>query len=287
LLGIGFVPFTDISSSGYATTSPSYFFNVKDSPFGGTLPIMINHAAAYKSGYAYYFIYFSDALCTAGFNDYLWNGNQFVLTATNPVDTYYFPVRSPTSLWYNPYLGYLLDTTNTAFSGDGPQWLYVYWFNSNFGFVGYSTLLLEIDNSWPLAVITTINYHPDNNAIETPVPACSIVQGTGDLFSFVIDASDVGQHLLSWTLTALWGNDKSATVASDTYNPNHVTATKLWLGPVNQDLPSPAWNASVQGDPTSLQCAHTFWLTVWDRSINGWNYLHNSNYQQSITLLLS
>src|SRR5262249_39178907 len=44
-LGIGFVP-ADAPHlpSGYADTTidPTYFFQVKDCPFGGTLPIMIN-----------------------------------------------------------------------------------------------------------------------------------------------------------------------------------------------------------------------------------------------------
>ena len=53
--------------------------------------------------------------------------------------------------------------------------------------------------------------------------------------------------------------------------------------------PPNLWHAKqgVPCDPTSISCAHTFYLTVWDRSINGYGYIHTSGYTRSITLLLS
>ena len=55
ILGIGHVP-ADRIVSGYADTTvdPGYFFQVKDAPFGGTLPIMINHEHAFADGARYY-----------------------------------------------------------------------------------------------------------------------------------------------------------------------------------------------------------------------------------------
>ena len=41
ILGVGHVPSTSIVD-GYATTDPGYFYQVKDSPFGGTLNILGN-----------------------------------------------------------------------------------------------------------------------------------------------------------------------------------------------------------------------------------------------------
>ncbi|HYS47832.1 MAG TPA: hypothetical protein VEM36_03540, partial [Xanthobacteraceae bacterium] len=52
--------------------------------------------------------------------------------------------------------------------------------------------------------------------------------------------------------------------------------------------PTP-WDAYVPGppsDPTSINCAHTFFLDAWDRVINGWGYIHgDASYHKSITLM--
>jgi hypothetical protein len=34
------------------------------------------------------------------------------------------------------------------------------------------------------------------------------------------------------------------------------------------------------------RCAHTFWLDVYDRVINGWVFIHGTSYHQSITINL-
>jgi len=154
--------------------------------------------------------------------------------------------------------------------------------------LGFDYVYVFVDNNWPHAVISQIYYY--NNGSTIAVDACAIVQGTNDQFGFVIDASDqIGQNLMSWVLYAVWGNDQSEGIDSDSYNPNHVSISKKWLGPyLVEEPPAPTyWHATVEGDPTSRQCAHTFILGVWDRSTNGWGYLHYSSYTQSITLLLS
>ena len=67
------------------------------------------------------------------------------------------------------------------------------------------------------------------------------------------------------------------------------SATRLWAGITSVAVPPPGptpWNATVAGDPTSVHCAHSFFLNAWDRVINGWGYIHGvASYQQSITLL--
>jgi hypothetical protein len=123
--------------------------------------------------------------------------------------------------------------------------------------------------------IKQIYYKTDNGTL-IPESACDIVVGTNDEFSFVIDASDpLGQDLLSWSLVAYWGDDKSGYpppsllslslsslsplspllsllsslrssiplthgcryVASDSYA-SHSSAVK-WLGPSYSTVPSP------------------------------------------------
>jgi hypothetical protein len=54
--------------------------------------------------------------------------------------------------------------------------------------------------------------------------------------------------------------------------------------------PGPApWDATVSGpppDPTSVHCAHSFFLNAWDRVISGWGYIHGvASYQKSVTLM--
>ena len=52
LMGIGFIPFDKVKPSGLADTTvdPTYFYQVKNTPFGGTLPLMVNHLRAFNDG---------------------------------------------------------------------------------------------------------------------------------------------------------------------------------------------------------------------------------------------
>ena len=59
-LGIGFVPADAVHlPNGYADTTmdPTYFFQVKDCPFGGTLPLMINWQGARSAGANFYQVF--------------------------------------------------------------------------------------------------------------------------------------------------------------------------------------------------------------------------------------
>jgi hypothetical protein len=153
------------------------------------------------------------------------------------------------------------------------------------------SVVVQIDNTWPRASIDTI-YHldptnPNPAAQKMAVGTCGIVQGTSDQFSFLIEADDpVNQHMMSWSLWVVWGDNKSAQIASDSYVPGHVSPTHHWLG-IHAEVPAAPWHATIAGDPTSRQCAHTFYLGAWDRVIDGWNYVHYASYSKSITLLLS
>jgi hypothetical protein len=51
--------------------------------------------------------------------------------------------------------------------------------------------------------------------------------------------------------------------------------------------PTAPWDAAVVGDPTSTRCAHTFYLSVADRVIDGYYYIHGTvDYHKSITIWL-
>jgi hypothetical protein len=56
LMGIGFIPFDKVTAAGLGDTTvdPTYFYQVKNVPFGGTLPLMVNHERADLDGTAWY-----------------------------------------------------------------------------------------------------------------------------------------------------------------------------------------------------------------------------------------
>ena len=125
LMGIGFIPFDKIIQTppgplvGLADTTvdPTYFYQVKDTPFGGTLPIMVNYQTAITAGASYYQVKVDGIVHTDSWTDYLWNGTSYVLQTITPTtigpSAGCYPVRPLTQLflWYNPTLGDLLDTT--------------------------------------------------------------------------------------------------------------------------------------------------------------------------------
>lgn len=278
VLGIGHVP-ADRIVSGYADTTvdPGYFFQVKDVPFGGTLSLMVNHEHAYADGARYYKVLVDGVTQRGSWNDYRWSTStkRFVLRTLNPLGSGYFRVRRPHELWYNHWLGYRLRTSGLTNSLHTVT-VSLYGAPNAGSFMGSHNLQVQIDNQWPTAVIDQIIH--DGMVVDT----CAIVDSGSDEFTFRITAHDPEGHLKSWRLTALWGNNKSALIGSDSYTP----PGPLWYGLQNVIVPAPPWPATVPGDPTSRRCAHTFYLTVWDRVINGYNHIHRSHYHKSITIML-
>jgi len=120
LMGIGFIPFDKVLASGLAdtTTDPTYFYQVKNTPFGGTLPLMVNHLRAFNDGAAYYRVKVNGAVRADSWTDERWNGVQYVPQTTGPTlvagQPGYYPVHSLSELflWMNPSLGSLMDSTN-------------------------------------------------------------------------------------------------------------------------------------------------------------------------------
>jgi len=299
-LGIGFVP-ADAAHlpNGYADTTmdPTYFFQVKDCPFGGTLPLMINWEHARSMGANFYQVWIEGPVgppqqIKQPFGDYLWSVplDEFELVTTSPSSPDgYYELRQAGQIWLNFWLGLLLDTTgrpnglNTIriklFAAEGPA-----------SEIGSDTdpgrfAKVMIDNTTPIANLEQILHEPGN----VPVDACAIVTSGTPTFRFKIIAEAPLKHLLGWSLVAYWGDNKSKAVSSDSYSA-HISPSRLWAGVNGGIVPPPGpspWNATVSGDPTSTHCAHSFWLDAWDRVINGWGYIHGvSTYQKSITLLL-
>ncbi len=295
LLGIGFVP-ADATHlpGGYADTTmdPSYFFQVKDAPFGGTLPLMINWQHARSLGASFYQVFITapgaaPVQVTQAFADYLWSVplDRFELITTVPTHGYY-PLRAAGQIWLNFWLGLLL---NTAGQPNGLNTISIKLFASQnpASEIGHATdpgrhAAVMIDNSLPTASIEQILH--DGAVVGT----CAIVNSGSHNLTFRISA-EAARHLRGWSLTAYWGDDKAKLVAADDYS-HHVSPSRLWTGLHSTVVPPPGptpWDASVAGDPTSTHCAHTFLLYAWDRVINGWGYIHGAaGYHKSITLML-
>ena len=298
LLGIGFVP-ADAAHlpNGYADTTidPTYFFQVKDCPFGGTLPLMINWEGARSMGANFYQVFIEGPVgppvqVMQSFSDYLWSVplNAFELATTTSANGGYYPLRAAGQIWLNFWLGLLLDTTGRP-NGLNQISIKLFSAENTASEIGHATdpgrfAKVMIDNTVPTVNIQQIDQQPGN----LPINTCGIVQTGTPTFTFQVTASAPQSHLLGWSLTAYWGDNKSESVASDNYN-NHITPTRLWAGITGVAVPPPGptpWNASVSGDPTSIHCAHSFFLDAWDRVINGWGYIHGvASYQKSITLL--
>jgi hypothetical protein len=292
LLGIGFVPADAMHIvGGYADThmDPGYFFQVRNCPFGGTLPLMINHDGARTHGANFYQIQVTPSggaaqTLTQSYTDYLWNTvlNRFDAHTTTPVSGFY-PVHAAGAIWLNYWLGMLFDSTGLPNALATVQ-VRLFAAQSLATEIGHGSdpgrsAVLMLDNSLPSASINKI-WH-DGSVVGT----CGIVDSGTPNFTFDITAS-APRHLLGWSLTSYWGDNKSALVASDNYSA-HLGGGPIWHGLPGSVVPAPAWNCTVAGDPTSTHCGHSFFLYAWDRVINGWGYVHGAaGYQKTITILL-
>jgi hypothetical protein len=124
-MGFGFIPFDKViqtagPTQGLAdTTVPSgYFYQVKDTPFGGTLPIMINYPAAAALGATHYRILVDGVVRLDSWTDEKWNGVMFAPETLSPVAVNFqpgfYPVRTSPFLYMNHSLGSLVDSTGLS-----------------------------------------------------------------------------------------------------------------------------------------------------------------------------
>lgn len=174
LMGIGFIPFDKVITTagpqqGLADTTvdPTYFYQVKDTPFGGALPLMINYLRALNDGAAYYRVFVQSS---AGFvlqdvtwTDEHWNGFQFVAQTTGSVTVNlqpgFFPVRALADLflWMNPSLGGFVQSTGLP---DGLNTIWIEFVNGAGAIVEWATpLTILVDNNACTATIATPTLH--------------------------------------------------------------------------------------------------------------------------------
>lgn len=125
--GIGYVPFDLITAAGKADTTQNlaYPFQFpKDSPFGGTLPVLVDHYRAWEAGLHYYRVLIDNQPRLDVWNDLTLN------FATGHYDTIrqlapqtigalegFYAVHDPSVVYYNSDLGCLLPSTTLSNAG--------------------------------------------------------------------------------------------------------------------------------------------------------------------------
>lgn len=291
-MGVGNVPASCIDEFGFATTNPGYFFKVKDSPFGGTLNIFANLSGFLAEGATHYAVLVQKETEAPEYLDhswimYKWNNSELRYDPVtvepntdivNGVPLYEIPAQP--QYWYPAFLFMRWPS--------GENGLYTFTvklYKPNNNLIDTSdeqSLKIRVDNTPPTALINEIwqvvlpleNLDNDN-----PIETCEIVNTGDKRYYFNITAYDSEQHLLSYKLYAIWGNNQSATIFTDSYN-NHVSAAPgyHWFGVINENIrDDDPWNAI-------CDCAHTFCLRVKKRTTNGYGYILRRDYHQSITI---
>jgi hypothetical protein len=187
LLGIGFVP-VDRIVMGKADTSgdPGYFFQVKDAPFGGSLPLMLNHKRAYDQGARRYQILVDGVVKTDAWSDYEWDAGttRFELRTINPDASGFYPVRSPEQIWLNPWLSTLLNTVGLSNSLHTLQVLCV----DAAGALVDSTSLAVLTNNNPCVAKLAVPVINNAPGVDPTVadPTCGTLKYFGDKTKTVV-----------------------------------------------------------------------------------------------------
>lgn len=300
-MGVGHVPSTNIVD-GYATTDPGYFYRVKHSPFGKTLNLFGNLVQFHALSATHYEVEVSKdggpfSAINRSWNVYKWNTvtSKYELTPVAPdpgTTRYEIPLEADgqyhPEFWYPPF------RFMRWASGDNG----LYEFRVNLYPIGTlaaadNSLVLRVDNSAPEAQLNAICHDGVAGTTADPcypdkeVKPCDIVSSGPNSYYFKVTAYDSDHHLLNYNLRGLWGNNKRETIYSDHYN-NHVDAEGpyWWSGVFNFPIPRTASGSGGSLDTWASQCncAHTFYLRTWKRTINGYNYVYRDDWHKSVTL---
>lgn len=150
--------------------------------------------------------------------------------------------------------------------------------------IAEESVSVHLDNQHPRAEIGAI-FHELSDGTEETVGACGIVDTGTDNLQLEVIAQDPEGHLRDWHLRTLWGGNESKDIVEDSYEKHDDTVN--WAGIKGSRQPDDGWLRVQEDLPDSAsRCVHTFHLTVWDRTINGYHYIHRSRYHKSITIML-
>jgi hypothetical protein len=153
-LGIGYVPFNGVTAAGLANTTAlaGYFYQVNNVPFGGTLPLIIDHKDAFAAGARFYRVLVNGAPGLDVWTDLKLNPVTHVFDAVTMTPANigavpgFYPVRNPADVWLNANLGDLLSTA--AFSFAQPT-LEIEFVNAGGGLVKMSNAIKPLVDNLP------------------------------------------------------------------------------------------------------------------------------------------
>jgi hypothetical protein len=278
---VGLIPTTKINASGRATTDPAYFIAANNAAFGGRLNIIGNKVKLdallaagaryikikYRPGTSGSFSYFR----TAWYN-YSWNVGlgDYELQAFGPDAANFHPL---------PLAGVDYSIHDLLFQFDsyqltqGIHQFELEFFNAAKVAIATpaQTLTLNIDNTVPEVKINSVKHGA------ATVDTCAIVQMNSLTDGIVVNfnAFEPEGNLLSYSVTANWGDGQSASLSSDSYTP----AKGNWTGVQNQNAPgSGVW-------VPIATCAHSIDVGAYSRTTNGYGYIHYNSVRKYITII--
>lgn len=278
---VGLIPTTKINTvTGKATTDAGYYTFVQNAAFGGLLNIIGNRTtlqALFTAGALKYKILHRDGTSGAftpfrsAWYNYRWNGSDYVLESFGPDVSNNYPMTSPA-------VDYSIDDLLVQFDSNslskGLHQFQVQFFNGANLLMpsAAQTVTIFIDNNVPEVKINSIKHSGVN------VDACAIVNLSGDFDGLVfnITANDPEGNLLSYALSAGWGNGSGETIITDSYT---LAKGASWNGVQNLVVPSSGMWVPDQ------TCAYGFTVSAWARTTNGYGYLGYNSVSKYITLI--
>jgi len=279
---VGLIPTTKINNSGRATTDPGYMVQVSNAAFAGVLNIVGNkpnlNSLITASGAKYCKVKhhvgtvgsFFDFI-TAWYN-YSWNAalGDYELRVFGPDAGNFYLLPDP-AVDYS--IHDLLFQFNSMQLTQGVHQFQVEFYNAVKAAIAVpaQTLTVNIDNTVPNVKINSIMHGA------ALVNTCGIVTMNSPTDGIVVnfDANDPDGNLLSYSVSAVWGDGASATLASDSYAPIKGN----WVGVQNQNAPGSGVWVPIQ------TCAHSIDVAAYSRTTNGYGYIAYNSVRKYITII--
>jgi hypothetical protein len=257
---LGFIPSTSVDfTSGLGTTDPAYFYYVKNISFGSTVHIMLNFPGMRNVGATHYVVTVDGQPLTAALKEswtnYKWNGSTFVLDTILPDAYGRYAIPSASTLYAIPDLGFAWDTTKLS---NTRHTLQVHLLNSRGGYIRINQVAAMIDNIAPTFEINQIRH--DGVALNE----CALTTSGSPNLEFIITAFDPQGHLYNYALADRWGHGNSNPITADSYIGVH-DGSPLWPG-ISANI--------VNYTLTNTACSHSFSLSGWANTTNGYGMIH-------------
>ena len=285
IAGVGLIPASQIAA-GYASTDPGYSPQVRDAAFGGILNIIGNGdtlsrlwgAGARRYRVLRQFGGSGFAPVDQTWSNYQLVGRRYELRPFGPDAAHTYPLTDPNDEYSVDDL--LLQWNSTTF----PSGLHD--FRAEFFAADGSpvpagadqTLTLMVDNARPVVRVDAI-LNPNG----APVRPCDFVRlGAGQGVQVVVTATDPGGHLLSWGLTAEYGDGTPLSLGGASYPAGSPPAGRRWYGATRVTMPA----AGPFVPPET--CAYLFRVQAAMRVTNGYTpYFGGAETFKTLTLVRS